>query len=295
MNDETNSSVNLHDLTLELTRLSERDLRDWLRNVLLRELPAMAGYGADVKSTTILLQIIERSSTEQQSRICQAVRDLLDEISVRDSADYLGDLLLVAGLSGTSAHAESRQPLLRLAHSRKLLGLLSVEGEELHLRVLRVLAGISLGAPDLALFQRDFHDAKYTPLCFATLYLHDLNAAGNYCADLVRISHAHPEAFRLSYVLRKMLHHVGVPMFTRDLPKICDGLSDDDWGWLWTALSGLISVIGGEPLVAISSIDPLVYRPGYHQIARRLPLKRITAMASLESRADRARRELCGV
>jgi hypothetical protein len=243
-------------MTIEPVDLSPfvRD-RDWLSgleesafrvfvNALLRSRETLPlQLGNDVNPIHYVAQIYAASVPEVKGRLDRVVADHLDNSSASDPPEYIDNLL---SLIGRTAPAFCRRALLHICNIQEFKGSAALHDEDLHNKALRVLAAVSHSEEDLALFVRDLRDPRYAPICYGTLYRHQLQLGMTYCRDIVSAHIRDDSAFSLKFVLREMVETCGVRLLAESLLTIERSMSLEEWLALWTAISRFVSVCAKE-------------------------------------------------
>lgn len=232
--------------------LSYAALREYVHMVLWkgRFLPPIA-IARQVELDEVLPQVFRSSSSpEFQTRFRGVLVELLENWSpVTDPQSSLARLLIIVGRTGG---AYCRETLVRFANTGSFKGSI-VDGEDLHLRVLRVLVGIGVRESDIWVLSRDLQEPTYAPICYRGLYEADLRNAIGYCSQLVKVAYASQHAFPLDYLLDQVISVVGRQRFFESLGEILQELALDESTMLLKALWKL------TPIALLQGEDDFIY------------------------------------
>lgn len=246
-----------------LAGLDEGRLRDVFSNALRARPVGGLSVGTDVTIAHYIAQLFHGiDDVSAQLRIGHVLSDLLDNASAVDAPTYLAELL---ALIGRTAPALARRALIRLCNIEELKRVQVTANEDLHLRALRVLAGLSTSDVETALFLRDLGEPSYSPICYTALYHNDLQNAIRYCHVIVSTARRAPNAFSLAYVMNEMVITYGLGRFAKNLTEIEDSMSVNEWLFMWASLSDTISlVVSDDDIVHLGfRSEPAVYHPGF--------------------------------
>jgi hypothetical protein len=150
---------------------SAEDLTNWLRRLVLVQSSHPLISPNQARPVTYFANLLARGTPELTCKIREVVPRLVQEWTRNASAQYLDDLLVLAGLlKGTAAEAT-----IVIIAAEKITG--RPDEVQLRQRCLSVLSGFGCSEYSAPLFNRYLEDIDYSAYCFRALYKYNLSYA----------------------------------------------------------------------------------------------------------------------
>src|SRR5262249_22689990 len=139
-----------------------------------------------VEPPVFVSQLFDRADHRFQQRIHSSLLSLLETKATTASSNAAFFLITAVGLTGAAIAK------YRLRQFANLCTFKPRKDLPVHLQLLRVLAGFSLDAKDLSIFERDLVEPPYLALCYRALYSSNLDNAIKFLPPIIQVAAASP-------------------------------------------------------------------------------------------------------